>query len=434
MKITLKLIGITALAVLIALFAACSNPAGDSDSDPDTVATPTATPAGGAVASGSTVALETTTSGAEIWYTSGSGDPSKGGSGSAKYTAPIPINAPITIKAIAVKDGLKNSGILTVSYTIAIPTVATPTATPAGGEVVSGSTVALETTTSGAEIWFTTGSGDPSKGGSGSTKYTAPIPIDAPVTIKAIAVKDGMNNSAILTASYTIAAPLIAIDLSVVETGVDDEESGVWEYTYDGTIQHHLFTIHESVQITGELLSVNKPIRFNIASGKKVVWKAKITCDALPVGSDNLIFIDGGGTYEVAAGAQITFSVDNLPVIYIENGDILVSGGVIIAKGEDNKVINNVYGDITVSGGTITAEGDDSYTIYAAFGNVTVTGGEITAKGDYSWAIIVYNDKSEVTVTGGTIKALGNLSYSIFTFGAKITHTGGTIIPDPKTM
>jgi len=36
------------------------------------------------------------------------------------------------------------------------PTVATPTAAPDGGLVISGMTVTLETTTDGAEIWYTT--------------------------------------------------------------------------------------------------------------------------------------------------------------------------------------------------------------------------------------------------------------------------------------
>jgi uncharacterized repeat protein (TIGR02543 family) len=98
---------------------------------------------------------------------------------------------------------MSNSGILTAAYTILVPgTVATPTATPPTGTAVdSGSTVTLSTTETGATIYYTTNGDTPT---TSSTPYTAPIPITAAVTIKAIAVKDGMTNSAIMTANYTI--------------------------------------------------------------------------------------------------------------------------------------------------------------------------------------------------------------------------------------
>ena len=80
-------------------------------------------------------------------------------------------------------------------------TVATPAATPPAGAVISGTEVALTTTTAGAAIHYTTDGSDPT---TGSTLYSTPIPITAAVTIKACAVKDGMYDSAVLTAAYTI--------------------------------------------------------------------------------------------------------------------------------------------------------------------------------------------------------------------------------------
>jgi tellurite resistance-related uncharacterized protein len=83
-------------------------------------------------------------------------------------------------------------------------TVATPTATPAAGAVPSGEKLTLTTATEGAEIWYTTNGNTPSKNGAGSVKYTSPFAITPPVTVKAIAVKDNMNDSGIMTASYTL--------------------------------------------------------------------------------------------------------------------------------------------------------------------------------------------------------------------------------------
>jgi hypothetical protein len=87
-----------------------------------------------------------------------------------------------------------------------LPTVVKPTASPASGAVASGTTVTLATTTDGAEIWYTTNGTIPRKNGTGSTKYTTPIAITAATTIKAIAFKDGMNDSEELEAAYTIAS------------------------------------------------------------------------------------------------------------------------------------------------------------------------------------------------------------------------------------
>jgi hypothetical protein len=80
-------------------------------------------------------------------------------------------------------------------------TVATPAANPAAGAVASGSHVALTCATAGAAIHYTTDGSTPN---ATSTLYDGPIDINLALTIKAIAVKAGMNQSAMLTAAYTI--------------------------------------------------------------------------------------------------------------------------------------------------------------------------------------------------------------------------------------
>jgi LysM repeat protein len=170
--------------------------------DDNTAAKPAASPAAGEVAAGTTVTLSTTTEGAEIYYTTDGSDPD---SAKTKYTAPIAINAALTIKAIAVKAGLTNSAVLEAAYTIAAPgAAARPAASPAAGEVAVGTTVTLSTSTAEAEIYYTTDGSSPN---STKNKYSTPITITAGVTIKAIAVKTGMTDSDILTAAYTVAAP-----------------------------------------------------------------------------------------------------------------------------------------------------------------------------------------------------------------------------------
>ena len=85
-------------------------------------------------------------------------------------------------------------------------TCVAPAFNPEAGAVLSGTTVALTTTTSGADIYYTMGAA-PADPTTASTKYTAPISITEATTIKAIAVKSGMNNSSVASAAYTILEP-----------------------------------------------------------------------------------------------------------------------------------------------------------------------------------------------------------------------------------
>ena len=80
-----------------------------------TVATPTASPAAGAVAAGTKVALSTSTEGAKIYYTTDGTTPSVD---SDVYSTPIIVTSAVTIKAIAVKEGADPSTVLSAAYTI----------------------------------------------------------------------------------------------------------------------------------------------------------------------------------------------------------------------------------------------------------------------------------------------------------------------------
>ena len=89
------------------------------------------------------------------------------------------------------------------SGTPVMQTVATPVFSVASGAVVSGTSVTITCSTEGAKIYYTT---DGTKPTAESTEYTTAISVTAAVTLKAIAVKSGMNDSAVASVSYTISS------------------------------------------------------------------------------------------------------------------------------------------------------------------------------------------------------------------------------------
>ena len=164
-----------------------------------TVATPTFSVESGAVDSGTSVTISCATEGAKIYYTTDGSDPTASGT---EYTAAISVTPPMTLKAIAVKSGMNNSAVASVSYTIK-GTVATPAFSVASGEVDSGTSVTISCATEGAKIYYTTDGNEPTASG---TEYANAISITEAVTLKAIAVKSGMNDSAVASVSYTISS------------------------------------------------------------------------------------------------------------------------------------------------------------------------------------------------------------------------------------
>lgn len=82
-----------------------------------------------------------------------------------------------------------------------IEKVTNPVFTPAAGAIFAGTGVTLACTTEGAAIHYTIDGTEPT---AESTLYTEPIVINEATTVKAIAVKDGMEASSVVTAEYTI--------------------------------------------------------------------------------------------------------------------------------------------------------------------------------------------------------------------------------------
>ena len=163
------------------------------------VAAPTFDPAGGTYTTAQNVTIACATAGADIYYTIDGSNPT---TSSTKYTGPIAVSATTTIKAIAVKSGMSNSVVASATYTIGSAPVApeAPTFTPAAGTYTTAQNVTIACATAGADIRYTLDGSNPT---TTSALYSGPIAISETITIKAVAVKDGLT-SAIAVAAYTI--------------------------------------------------------------------------------------------------------------------------------------------------------------------------------------------------------------------------------------
>ena len=147
-------------------------------------------------------------------------------SGSTVATATFISASPISgTVEVTMTDGASNIAYYIESITITTssdssdPTAcAEPTFSPAAGAVVSGTNVSISSTTEGATIYYTTDGSTPTT----SSATSQPIEITAATTIKAIAVKGGMDNSDVASASYTIVTPYTSIaNLADAMTNLD---------------------------------------------------------------------------------------------------------------------------------------------------------------------------------------------------------------------
>lgn len=102
---------------------------------------------------------------------------------------------------------------IVIEYEVSATTaVSTPIITPSGTPKSTDNywitaSVGLSTTTEGASIYYTTNGDAPT---ASSTAYTAPFDITTTTTVKAIAVKDGLDNSAVAEKTITISTPATA--------------------------------------------------------------------------------------------------------------------------------------------------------------------------------------------------------------------------------
>ena len=178
---------------------------------------PTFSYADGSVFTQNTVVTITAANGATIYYTDNGYDPSTNyyagtGVGSVTVTINEYYYSPVVIKAIAV-SGSETSSMSQVTYTLQFP-VNAPTFSPASGQTFTNRTskVTISTTTPNAVVYYTTDGTTPSAThNNGSGDESVQVTVNQTMTIKAVAVKNGVSSD-VVTASYTVDVPIVIDD------------------------------------------------------------------------------------------------------------------------------------------------------------------------------------------------------------------------------
>lgn len=287
------------------------------------VAMPTFNPGGGSYAGVQNVTISTATPGATIRYTLDGQDPSL--EYGTTYTGPVTIAQSATLRARAYLADWAPSPINSADYTI-FGNIAAPVFIPAPGIYTNPVSVVISVNPPTASIYYTTDGSDPS---ASSTLYTGvPVQIAAnsTVTLRAIAIQAGWNDSAITTGVYQVtgrvatpvfnppsgsypAAPLVTISTSTPGAAI--------RYTTDGSDPSPIngTPYAAPVQLTGS--TVVKAIAYLTDWDDSVIASASYVVNA-PVAAP--VFSPGGGYYSVAPqnvsissstpGAEIRYTLD----------------------------------------------------------------------------------------------------------------------------
>jgi hypothetical protein len=197
----LSRLGFIGLATLLApAFSSCPGPVNDAQL---TVAAPAISPAGGSFVEVQSVTIATETQGASVFYTVDGSKPTAS-SGTA-YSGPINLSGDATVKAIALKAGWIDSSVASAEFSISLPmpAVEAPVFDIGSGSYPGPRSVEISTSTAEASIRYTMDGSEPTA--TLGTRYSGPVEVASNGTIKAIAFKEGMDDSEVAEAAYVIA-------------------------------------------------------------------------------------------------------------------------------------------------------------------------------------------------------------------------------------
>lgn len=362
---------------------------------------PEFSPAAGMYHEPVSVGITDSTPGAKIHYALHGATPS---AKSPVYTKPIRLRATTTIRAVAIAKGYSNSPISRAKYTIDLPPAAPPMFTPPGATYSTPQTVRITDTTPQSLVYYTTDKTTPT---TNSPRYTGPIQVSGPETIRAIAFAGDYAPSPVATARYDV----------VLDAATPVFHPGSGSYASPQSVEITANTAGASIFFT--LDGKTPTIASTLYSGPIVLTFSPHvrTIEA----------ISGGAGFKPSPVASASYTITPLvatPVFFPPSGTYSDAQSVAISDSTKNATIHYTTGDQSPTAKspkyTTPIDVKDSQTLRA----IAVTGGHVvSAVGSAAYTITQGVASAPVVSTrpalnGAVIASLGTTSP-----GAKIYYT-----------
>lgn len=378
-----------------------------------------------------------------------------------------------------------NGVALTTSITITVSAagiVGAPTPSVESGTYTENQKVALASSTEGATIYYTTNGSEP--GRTSGTRYTGPITVPGTegqsitTTLKAIAVKNGMQDSEVKTFTYTINIPKPIVKHTITATAGANgsiSPSGKVEVV-EGADQAFSITANEgyeieSLKVDGAAVSTATSYTFtNVRAAHTIeaTFKQKITVEKPSIGKQPQ-------NVSVKAGEQATFTVaaTGTDLKYQWQIDRNDGKGFADIAGADRAsyttsavdkncngykyqcVISNSAGSVTTGAATLTVTEDVTPPVQPTVKkpgiskqpqNVSVKAGEqatLTVKATgtdltYQWQINRNNGKGFVDITGADkasyTTGVADMLCNGYKYQCVISNSAGSVTTNAATL
>ena len=378
-----------------------------------------------------------------------------------------------------------NGVALTTSITITVSAagiVGAPTPSVGSGTYTENQKVALKSSTEGATIYYTTNGAEP--GRTSGTRYTGPITVpgtegqSVTTTLKAIAVKDGIQDSEVKTFTYTINIPKPIVKHTITATAGANgsiSPSGKVEVV-EGADQAFSITANEgyeieSLKVDGAAVSTATSYIFtNVRAAHTIeaTFKQKITVEKPSIGKQPQ-------NVSVKAGEQATFTVaaTGTDLKYQWQIDRNDGKGFADIAGADRAsyttsavdkncngykyqcVISNSAGSVTTGAATLTVTEDVTPPVQPTVKkpgiskqpqNVSVKAGEqatftVKATGTdltYQWQINRNNGKGFVDITGADkasyTTGVADMLCNGYKYQCVISNSAGSVTTNAATL
>ena len=406
---------------------------------------------------------------------------------SGKYDPSVLTEQVVTLTGkVTCPENIDANGVpLTTRITITVSAagiVGAPTPSVESGTYTENQKVALESSTEGATIYYTTDGAEP--GRTTGTRYTGPITVPGTegqsitTTLKAIAVKDGMQDSEVKTFTYTINIPKPIVKHTITATAGANgsiSPSGNVEVV-EGADQTFTITANEgyeieSLKVDGAAVSTATSYTFpNVRAAHTIeaTFKQKITVEKPSIGKQPQ-------NVSVKAGEQATFTVaaTGTDLKYQWQIDRNDGKGFADIAGADRAsyttsavdkncngykyqcVISNSAGSVTTGAATLTVTEDVTPPVQPTVKkpgiskqpqNVSVKAGEqatftVKATGTdltYQWQINRNNGKGFVDITGADkasyTTGVADMLCNGYKYQCVISNSAGSVTTNAATL